>query len=114
MVWRILGRVGGLFLVLCCVLAAWLILGIKHHQTYPPPPDALSADDARHLAERLATSDVVSRSDLAVPLAPSTVASAELVIDGQNFFPRIVDDIRSARSSIHIAEYGVRPGQLTD
>src|SRR3954447_24669280 len=100
--WRVLERVAAVLVVVIGVVAAWLVLGIKHYPTYPPPPDALSADDARRLVERLAVSDSVARSDLAVPLAASTVVSAEPVIDGPNFFPRIVDDIRSARSSIHI------------
>ena len=52
--------------------------------------------------------------DLAVALAPSSVSSFQLEIDGQSFFPRILDDIRAARTSVHIAEYGFKPGQLAD
>src|SRR6185436_16418839 len=69
---------------------------------------------ARELVERLAVEERVSTADLAVALAPSSASSVQLEIDGQSFFPRIFDDIRAAQTSVHIAEYGVKPGQLTD
>src|SRR5215204_2326709 len=96
------------------LVVGWLLLSVQHVPAYPPSPDALSPAAARGLVEQLAVEEHVSTADLAVTLAPSTVASFQLEIDGQSFFPRILDDIRAARTSVHIAEYGVRPGQLAD
>src|SRR6185436_17824529 len=82
--------------------------------TYPPPSEALSPLAARELVGRLALEDRVSTADLAVYCAPVTTSSFQLEIDGKHFFPRILDDIRSAQSSIHIAEYGFKLGKLAD
>jgi cardiolipin synthase A/B len=95
-------------------VVAWLRLSVKHVPAYPPPPDALSPSAARGLVERLAVEERVGTADLAVALAPSTASSFQLEIDGPRFFPRILDDIRGARTSVHIAEYGVKPGELAD
>jgi len=38
----------------------------------------------------------------------------DLVIDGVNFFPRILADIESARSSVHVSEFEFRPGRIGD
>src|SRR3954453_16083153 len=109
---RFLRRLLGAVVVFAAVVIAWLLLSVTHVPAYPPPPDALSSAAARGLVEQLPGPASVSTPDLAVDLAPSTASSFELEIDGPNFFPRILDDIRAARTSVHIAEYGVRPGKL--
>jgi cardiolipin synthase A/B len=112
--WRFVCSLIGAVAALAILVIAWLRLSVKHVPNYPPPPDALSPAAARGLVERLAAEERVSTADLAVALAPSTASSFQLEIDGQNFFPRILDDIRAARASVHISEYGVKPGRLTD
>jgi cardiolipin synthase len=104
----------GAVVALAIVVAVWLRLSVKHVPTYPPPADALSPAAARDLVERLAAEERVSTADLAVAMAPSSVSSFRLGIDGPSFFPQILDDIRAARTSVHIAEYGFKPGQLAD
>jgi cardiolipin synthase len=112
--WKALRNILGVVVALALAVAAWLILDIEHHASYPPPPEALSPAESRLDVERLAAKGRIERSDLDVDLAPSTTATAELIVDGQNFFPRILADIQAAQSSVHIAEYGVKPGQLMD
>jgi cardiolipin synthase A/B len=112
--WKVLRNILGAFVALALVVAAWVIMDVEHDPSYPPPPDALSPTESRLDVERLAAKGRIERSDLNVDLAPATTATAELIVDGQNFFPRILADIQTAQSSVHIAEYGVKPGQLTD
>jgi cardiolipin synthase len=112
--WRIVRTLVGVVVGIACIVVAWLLLSVEHVPSYPPPPDALSPVAARQLVESLAVAKRVSTSDLAVALAPSTASAFELRIDGQSFFPRILDDIRAARTSVHISEYGVKPGQLAN
>jgi len=104
----------GAVVALAIIVVVWLRLSVKHVPAYPPPADALSPAAARGLVERLAAEERVSTSDLAVAMAPSSVSAFQLEIDGKSFFPRILDDIRAARTSVHIAEYGFKPGQLAD
>ena len=80
---------------------------------FPPGPGAVAPKGARGIGERYATTDV-ARADLAVEYAPATVEHPELLIDGPAFFPRLLDDFRSATSSIHGNIYGFRPGDIGD
>jgi len=57
------------------LVVGWLLLSVQHVPAYPPSPDALSPAAARGLVEQLAVEEHVSTADLAVTLAPSTVAS---------------------------------------
>jgi cardiolipin synthase len=112
--WRFTSTLTCGVVALAIVVLAWLRVSVKHIPAYPPPPDALSPSAARKLVERLAGEQRVSTADLAVHLAPTTTSSFQLEIDGKNFFPRIFDDIRAARTSVHIAEYGIKPGDVSD
>jgi cardiolipin synthase len=100
--------------VVIVVSAAWLLVPPPRRTAYPPPAGALPATEARAAVARVAAAEHVNVADLAVPLAPSRVASFELLIDGTSFFPRILDDIRAARSSVHIVQYGIQPGDVYD
>ena len=81
---------------------------------YPPARNAVTAAMAQSVATRIAAQPTVSRSDLPVDLAPSTTASMQLYVDGQNFYPALLADIAGARSSVHIEEYGFTPGEVAD
>jgi cardiolipin synthase len=100
--------------VLIVGVAGWLLVPPERRSAYPPPAGALSPTEARNAVARLASSERIDLDDLAVPFAISRVSSFELVIDGPNFYPRILDDIRAARSSVHIIQYGIRPGEVID
>jgi cardiolipin synthase len=66
--------------------------------------DALR-DHAELLAKR-----PVQRSDLALAFDESVAASAEVHVEGANFYPPMLEDIRAAKSSVHINQFGFRPG----
>ena len=66
-------------------------------------------DALRDHAERLATRPV-QRSDLALAFDESVAASAEVHVEGANFYPPMLEDIRAAQSSVHINQFGFRPG----
>src|SRR5215213_7986476 len=92
--------------------AGWLLVPPERHPAYPPPAGALTAADARQFVARAAGAERVEAADLAVPFAASRVSAFELLIDGPSFYPRILDDLRAARSSIHVVQYGFRPGEV--
>jgi cardiolipin synthase len=70
------------------------------------------ANDAlvRH-AERL-VSGPVSRADLALAFDESSAASAEVLVEGEQFYPPMLEDILGASSSVHINQFGFKPGTV--
>jgi cardiolipin synthase len=56
----------------------------------------------------------VSRRDLALSFDESTASSAEVLVEGKSFYPRMLEDIASASSSIHMNQFGFRPGAVGD
>ena len=98
--------------LLIVAVAAWLLVPPTRRPAYPPPANAVTAADAQTIVSRAATSERVDVADLAVPFAASTVSTFELLIDGPSFYPRILEDVRSARSSVHVVQYGFRPGEV--
>ena len=64
-------------------------------------------------AERL-LSHPVGRDDLALAFSESSASSAEVLVTGDSFFPRMLDDIRAASSSVHVNQFGFRPGLVGD
>jgi cardiolipin synthase len=73
----------------------------------------VSGDRVLELAERLLTSHV-GRSALALAFPQSSAASAEILVEGKAFYPRMLEDIASASSSVHINQFGFRPGAVGD
>jgi cardiolipin synthase len=70
-------------------------------------------DDIREHAERLAAGEV-SRGALAIAFDESAASSAEVLVEGRSFYPRMLEDIASASSSVHINQFGFRPGVVGD
>jgi len=68
-------------------------------------------DDVRARAEPLARSEV-KLGDLALKFDETTAATVDVHVSGRDFFPLILDDIAGATSSIHINQYGFRPGEI--
>ena len=64
-------------------------------------------------AERL-LSRPVGRGDLALSFSESSASSAEVLVAGESFYPRMLDDIRAASSSVHVNQFGFRPGLVGD
>ena len=65
-------------------------------------------------AERLLTAQQVGYRDLALAFEESTATSAEVLVGGTSFFPRMLEDIAGASSSVHIVQFGFRPGAVGD
>jgi cardiolipin synthase len=63
--------------------------------------------------ERLLTAPV-RLADLALAFSESSAASAEVLVEGASFYPRMLEDIASASSSIHINQFGFRSGVVGD
>ena len=70
-------------------------------------------DAIREHAERLLAAPV-DRGALALRFSESTAASVEVLVEGASFYPRMLEDIASASSSIHINQFGFRPGVVGD
>jgi cardiolipin synthase A/B len=56
----------------------------------------------------------VTLGDLALSFAESRAASVDVHVEGRNFYPPMLEDIASASSSIHINQFGFRPGVVGD
>jgi cardiolipin synthase len=67
----------------------------------------------REHGERLAAGPV-SRRELALAFSESSASSAEVLVEGSAFYPRMLEDIASASSSVHINQFGFRPGIVGD
>jgi len=56
----------------------------------------------------------VRLGDVALVFEETTAASADVQVGGRDFFPLILDDIAAATSSVHVNQYGFRPGAIGD
>jgi cardiolipin synthase A/B len=56
----------------------------------------------------------VRLGDLALVFEETTAGSADLQVGGRDFFPLILDDVAAATSSVHLNQYGFRPGAIGD
>jgi cardiolipin synthase len=65
-------------------------------------------------AERLLTAAKVERSELALEFEQSAASSVALHVEGRNFYPPMLADIAAATSSVHINQFGFRPGVVGD
>jgi phosphatidylserine/phosphatidylglycerophosphate/cardiolipin synthase-like enzyme len=77
------------------------------------PPHAVSNERIAEHAERLLAGPV-ALGDLALAFSESTASSAEVLVEGHSFYPRMLEDIASASSSVHINQFGFRPGIVGD
>lgn len=70
-------------------------------------------DRLREHAARLATGPV-RRRDLALAFRESSASSVEVLVEGKAFYPPMLDDFASAASSVHVNQFGFRPGAVGD
>jgi cardiolipin synthase len=75
--------------------------------------NAISNDRVVAHAERLLTGPV-TRRELAIAFPDSTASSADVLVDGPAFYPPMLEDIVSASSSVHVNQFGFRPGIVGD
>src|SRR4051812_41175172 len=67
----------------------------------------------RDHAQRL-VSGPVPRGALALRFDESRASTVETLVEGRTFYPRMLEDIASASSSVHIIQFGFRPGAVGD
>ena len=54
----------------------------------------------------------VRRADLAVAFEETVAAAVEVHVEGRNFYPPMLADVAGATSSIHVNQFGFRPGEI--
>jgi cardiolipin synthase len=74
---------------------------------------AVSNEALRSYAEGLLAGPV-SLAGLALSFAESSASSVEVLVEGDAFYPPMLADIESASSSVHINQFGFRPGVVGD
>ena len=68
-------------------------------------------DGLRRHAERLVVRPV-GLADLALAFEESSASSVEVLVSGESFYPPMLADIAAATSSVHINQFGFRPGNV--
>jgi cardiolipin synthase A/B len=87
--------------------------GVRPRDMRSKPAFAVPNERIPEHAERL-LSGPVTRRELALGFSESNASSAEVLVEGRSFYPRMLEDIASASSSIHINQFGFRPGIVGD
>jgi cardiolipin synthase A/B len=77
-------------------------------------PIAVSEGSVREHARRLLEASQVARQDLALAFSESRASSVDVHVEGRNFYPPMLADVASASSSVHINQFGFRPGVIGD
>ena len=72
-----------------------------------------SAEVAAH-GERLLSAPRVELRELALGFDDSAADSAAVHVGGSSFFPEMLADVERATSSVHIVQFGFRPGTIGD
>ena len=73
------------------------------------PNDRIAAQ-----ATRLAAAPHVARTELALAFEQSSASSPQLHVEGRNFYPLLLADIAAATTSVHVNQFGFRPGLVGD
>jgi cardiolipin synthase A/B len=104
-------RITVVILLIVGIIGWWKVLRIVEDDHWPLPPDAVTAAQAQDATEEFARRDDVRRDDVAIPYATTTASDVQLYIEGDQFFPAMLEDIESAEESIHIMMFGFYPGE---
>ncbi len=81
---------------------------------YPVPDGAVSDARAADLATELAEAEAVDKRDVAISFATSAATSVEPLLHGTAYFPRMLEEIRGATTSVSLLMYGYKPGEIGD
>ncbi len=76
-------------------------------------PIAVTNDAIAAQARRLAAAPV-RLGDLALGFAESSASAVEVLVEGTAFYPPMLADVGAASSSVHINQFGFRPGIVGD
>jgi cardiolipin synthase len=77
------------------------------------PSTSVPDERIRSHAERLVTTPVDRRA-LALEFSESSASSTEVLVEGAAFYPPMLADVAAASSSVHINQFGFRPGVVGD
>jgi cardiolipin synthase A/B len=94
------------------VLASSRRNAAKRVPSFPSGPVSLPADEAAVFAARMAAAPIVRKRDVAVSFAPTTARAVEPLLHGTMYFPRMLQDLGAAESSINMLIYGFKPGDI--
>ena len=78
------------------------------------PTSSLSTNDEIRERALGLVSSAVSLGDLRLAFSESRASSVDVHVEGRNFYPQILEDIDAATSSVHINQFGFRPGVVGD
>ena len=76
-------------------------------------PPVVPNDGIRAQAERILAGPP-SRGALVLAFDESAASTVDVLVEGASFYPRMLDDIAAASSSVHINQFGFRPGLVGD
>jgi cardiolipin synthase A/B len=69
-------------------------------------------EQLRAHATRLLAAPRLERRELALAFGESSASAARLYVGGRSFYPTMLADIQRATSSVHINQFGFRPGHI--
>jgi cardiolipin synthase len=113
-VWHRVGAVLAVIGLLAMFLGFSLmsrVLVVAEDPSWPPPPDAVTSDEAQAATEAFVAGDR-RPSDVDIDYAWSTAASIDPWPEGSEFFPRIFADVEAAQDSVHILMFGFNSQQV--
>jgi cardiolipin synthase len=102
-------------LLLVLTAIGWLvalIVGRVFVKRRPASVGPLAPADCQSHAEGLAAMDRVGKREMAIAFAEARATNVEPLLHGSRYFPRMLDDIKAATSSISLLIYGWKPGEV--
>jgi cardiolipin synthase len=94
--------------------AAWYFILRIGRRLAPGDDEPIRVESAADYARWATAPPGPQHADLARSWAPSTASSVEVMPEGRVFYPRMLEDLSSATTSIHIMQYGFNPGIVVD
>jgi cardiolipin synthase len=79
---------------------------------FPLPYDAVTPAGSLEFAAALAAEPRVPKSASATPFATAMSFNVEPLLHGTAYFPRMLEEIRGASSSVSLLMYGFKPGDI--
>jgi cardiolipin synthase A/B len=113
MFWQFLASLAALLIALYAV-AWWFVLRFGRRVSPSPDSGPIDVRDAIEYARRALAEPGPQHEDLARLWAPSSASDVEVLPEGRVFYPRMLEDIKGARHSVHVMQYGFQPGIIGD